>query len=665
MSFLLDPQDEREITNLLSPHDVGFICAQKQPTTKTADNITALESGFFSSDYFTEWASAELEHQKAYDQWHFVRTKDSAVQGKAHLEHLREAAAQAERLGSSKGAKVGQKKPAQRLRTMRKLGRRSPVLESSDCFYGHGQLLEKSATESRVLPLRTERNQHFVDKNPTVVQVQRREWSGQWRIQQVTTPSVGDAPDANLGERFTEKLTSRAVTKIFESGAYVATCHGGFKTFGTLTFDEARRRRVLDGTDLTDDGLAFSPVKFKRNYGMPTTEVAGAFTAVEFVRKRKKYFAINKGLVPWSQDVAGAFTPLWLKPEKPFDIIRAQTSIGQEVSRFVNALKKLFSRGFVESIVERNEDSKLYCPLPRPDFHFLPNREPFHFLWVAECPMNEDGEPNPHVHFLMKWDMPEELFLTWANRIERLWGNGFARLEPIKRPEAAGSYIIKAVGYAAKGDNGDQGLIKGNRYGMAACSRAPAWEALATFEADNMAGIIKELGYKLDQWKKPILRSIARTEKAHEQTIKSAGIAKGKGDEVKVIKLRHRLTRLENQIKQDRQTLKRPDYHASSGNRFSLTFDRHAELRLNQFLSWAVGARGWSMQCRENVDFSDIKEDAKAHYQHEFTRFLDSQCEWKSQLKQSLPAEPCDAEKDAQTAYFYRLWDEHTQLAIH
>ncbi|HHF3091087.1 TPA: hypothetical protein ACPJ1J_004892, partial [Vibrio alginolyticus] len=113
----------------------------------------------------------------------------------------------------------------------------------------------------------------------------------------------------------------------------------------------------------------------------------------------------------------------------------------------------------------------------------------------------------------------------WAKRLEKIWGHGFAKLERIKKPKAAGSYIIKAVGYAAKGENADQGLIKGNRYNIAKCSRAPAWETLASFEAGNMTAIIKELGYKLEQWKKPIKRQIRKLRNAKEQTIKAKAIA--------------------------------------------------------------------------------------------------------------------------------------------
>ncbi|MBV1842593.1 hypothetical protein KSX29_18515, partial [Photobacterium ganghwense] len=67
---------------------------------------------------------------------------------------------------------------------------------------------------------------------------------------------------------------------------------------------------------------------------------------------------------------------------------------------------------------------------------FGPTREAadFHYIWVAECPANDDGEPNPHVHVLLNWAVPQNLFPAWALRLESLWGKGFAHLERIKKP---------------------------------------------------------------------------------------------------------------------------------------------------------------------------------------------------------------------------------------
>jgi len=54
----------------------------------------------------------------------------------------------------------------------------------------------------------------------------------------------------------------------------------------------------------------------------------------------------------------------------------------------------------------------------------------------------------------------------WARGLESLWKNGMVHLEKIKYSQAAGRYLLKAVGYLAKGTNGNQGEISGQRYGV-------------------------------------------------------------------------------------------------------------------------------------------------------------------------------------------------------
>ncbi|MBV1843652.1 hypothetical protein KSX29_23905, partial [Photobacterium ganghwense] len=90
------------------------------------------------------------------------------------------------------------------------------------------------------------------------------------------TPSSA-APDAQQGERFTEKLTKRAVSKIFEAGAYVATCHGGFCTFLTLTFSQAERARIFSSMVEADDVNGdHTPVLITRNMAECVPHIAGA-----------------------------------------------------------------------------------------------------------------------------------------------------------------------------------------------------------------------------------------------------------------------------------------------------------------------------------------------------------------------------------------------------
>ncbi|SEG21687.1 hypothetical protein [Vibrio hangzhouensis] len=599
-------------------------------SSQARNQFTASTCGFFGSN-FLEWESEQAEKLKLAEQLTPYRVKTIS-------EHLREAAAQAGNNSLVKGRKSrteGKKQfyAASRFRNRMKSLEKSlsvPLVFNPEKYHR----APYSATFADVAKgeVRNSNNKRsLADKKPLVkVQLQRRDWSQQTRVQQIVETPAGNAPDQNSGDRFTEKLTSRAVKNIFESGAYVAIKHGGFKTFLTLTFDSARRRRVLDGTDFTSEGLPYSPVEFKQNFADPVKDIAGPYTAFEWYKgKARKPKLMNQ-----NGDIAGDYCPTFARPEKLWQVIGAKTTIGAEVSKLVNALKKLRRRGFKANITERDSQSgRLYCPIPRIEASVLADPSDFHYLWVAECPANDDGEPNPHVHLLMDWDMAPELFIPWAERIEKLWGNGFAKLERIRQPKAAGTYIIKAVGYAAKGSNADQGIIRGNRYNMAACSRAPSWETLASFEAGNMAGIISELGYKLDQWKKPIKRCIKRHQKRLENSIAGMAVAKNKGDITTKNKLQRKIKWLESEIKQASNSLKNQRMHVSANNRFSITFDDNANLRVDQFLRWAAGARGWSMRpLYAEDDLADIRLQAQELYQDDYQTFLERQAYWSALL---------------------------------
>ncbi len=207
--------------------------------------------------------------------------------------------------------------------------------------------------------------------------VLHREWSGQMRAGVFAQPAPGDAPEANTGTRFSDSLTKKAVTKIFEAAAYVATTKGGFSTFLTLTFDDDARQKLFAPDDET--------------------------------------------------------------PE---------TTIGKEVSRFMDGVKKVYQRGMKDCFVtDSHGDASPLCNVTND----IPgNSDDFDYIWVAECPPNEDGEPNPHVHVLLRWRVERHLFRAWAERLENIWGHGFAHLERIKHKEAAGKYIIKAVAMPPK-----------------------------------------------------------------------------------------------------------------------------------------------------------------------------------------------------------------------
>ncbi|MHB1135640.1 MAG: rolling circle replication-associated protein [Coriobacteriia bacterium] len=122
-------------------------------------------------------------------------------------------------------------------------------------------------------------------------------------------------------------------------------------------------------------------------------------------------------------------------PEDRERIATGGLVLGREMRRTLNAMQQRFRREGQES---------------------------FAYVWVAENP----GDDNPHVHLLTNLRVPRRKFAELATWIESLWGHGWVKIERIRKPESAGRYILKAVGYTLKGEGGTQGTVQGNRYGI-------------------------------------------------------------------------------------------------------------------------------------------------------------------------------------------------------
>lgn len=167
-----------------------------------------------------------------------------------------------------------------------------------------------------------------------------------------------------------------------------------------------------------------------------------------------------------------------------------EITIQRETSRFFDSLTKWAARGWRPRYArgkQQTEDGAPFVPLTwrtekQPGFDLK-------YCWIAENPLNEKGERNPHMHVLLNWTVPWELFPAWAARAEkRIWKQGFAHLERLRHSESAGFYMAKAAKYLSKAADGDdQGEVRGNRYGLCAPARAPGWEHIAVYAAAGMA----------------------------------------------------------------------------------------------------------------------------------------------------------------------------------
>ncbi|HHX8450567.1 TPA: rolling circle replication-associated protein [Vibrio diabolicus] len=666
----------------MNQSDLLYIGGAVMPLDRIKNNDASYNAGFLGSKIYSDQEQALLDSGivkkiAIYDRVPNRKSKrERDLQERTDFyksvnylsEHDREAAA---RIAEEYRLVKGRKSPTEKFRhrkdkqirqlmSLSKSLRPKNIVSNTDANFSHDALYEANErSKPSILNQNGKRAKGEPNKIPISMQLMHRSWNETYKFQAVTETPSSAAPAENCGERFSEKLTSRSVSKIFEAGAYTAACHGGFSTFLTLTFTKAQRMAILggmlDGSDCVSMG-SHHPIIYKRNMvtvhpkrdekkvDQPITDIGGEYWLFP-TRDSKRVKVMNQNGI-----IVGPYCDLKQKPKQEFSMEKTlETTIGKEVSRFLDGAKKMYQRGWVaDHTIQIDTDSgQKYCDLTHEKVAKYvqpsdvgPTNQPadFHYIWVAECPANEDGEPNPHVHILLRWTVPEHLFSSWAKRLEKIWGHGFAKLERIKKPKAAGSYIIKAVGYAAKGENADQGLIKGNRYNIAKCSRAPAWETLASFEAGNMTAIIKELGYKLEQWKKPIKRQIRKLRNAKEQTIKAKAIAKKqhKPDEYQN-KLYQRIIRLEKQAEKLSQNIRDRGVHVNTSNRFCITFEgEQAKDKVDNFMLWAAGARGWTLNCRD-VDLSDIKQSADYSYQSAYHRFKDSQAYWRSLLNDPVP----------------------------
>ncbi len=329
--------------------------------------------------------------------------------------------------------------------------------------------------------------------------VEKRDWCGEWRLRMETRPGSDHKTPENSGDRITAMLSERGAKKISESCYWLACKRGGYTTFATLTLsEEARRnlqRRVLQPTgNQSPDG--FTTIKPEIEPAKPKQRpLAPVFDG------ENQHAEANKAAT-----VAAEYTPLFRNPKtadgdretlRPYTPLQTEwvLSVQKEASRFFEAAGQMYRRGWQYQndngeTVRVPGSRALYCVEgedtdKRNGARFTRLkwwREPLDYLWVAENPDRVDQETgeylgeNPHIHLMMRWRVPYRHFQAWAERLEKLWGHGFAHLEKIKDPQKAGAYVAKAAGYLTKGQGkADQGEIRGNRYGISKRARAPGW----------------------------------------------------------------------------------------------------------------------------------------------------------------------------------------------
>lgn len=327
----------------------------------------------------------------------------------------------------------------------------------------------------------------FVDIPGTSVCLDYRSWSGTFRARCVAVTSVTGSPPVHAGPRYTSVLSARGAAALSDSCEFVDRVGVGFRTFITLTLDAEARARLVSRVPVSVGGVvdAFPGTGFRD--AEPRYPILGTLPDSRFyyVVPFAAAFYCN---VSFIRVFCGG-----VAADGPFCRIKwvYESSVQREVSRWCQSLRRMFSRGWVPAYSRRgvvsSPKSGDYCPIVWNSRRVrlpgcLPSDDDLPYCWVAEAPISADGLPNPHIHVLIGWAVPFEVFPCWAARIEKLWGQGFAHLEKLRDSASAGGYIAKAAGYLSKGSrSADQGIIRGNRYGIAKCARAPGFVQISRY----------------------------------------------------------------------------------------------------------------------------------------------------------------------------------------
>ena len=361
--------------------------------------------------------------------------------------------------------------------------------------------------------------------------------------------------------------------------------------------------------------------------------------------------------------VRGGFTTfltLTFAPDARQRIVNGDSTIGAEVARFFDAAQKMYQRGWDAAPFITDTRNGFDCISN--DFEKVPAAtDKLDYIWVAEAPKNDAGEVNPHCHILMRWSVEPHLFRAWANRIENIWGHGFAKLERIRSHKAAGDYLLKALGYLTKGEKGEQGEIRGNRYNISKPARAPGWECIAEFHAQHMAAIIAEVGEKLQRRAAPIRGDIAATKQQIEEAARASAVLKNQGNLTNAATVRQRLAKLEQRLKDNYAQL--AQIPARVNDHYQITFKTPQALA--GFMEWAAGARFWGSVpkiSRLLPPLIDVKrwsagiQKARAKYRHLWPRLEEKAALWPQLLRETWRCEAPETDHQPGIYQEYCQW---------
>lgn len=380
-----------------------------------------------------------------------------------------------------------------------------------------------------------------------------RQWDDTYKLRPQIDPRRITPPTPEAGPRLTETISRNGRRAIDDSARYLASIGKGYRTMLTLTLDTAARQRLAvqqiegDYCDLPSREevtlaqqipariIDTMPQLLDANGGtarVPTlapvstmqAEASRFFDAANKIYGRGMDYQPAKGYTlddgtRWEIECIGEQGRPWLErlPGHPVGVAEVCA-----VSVFENDKGRLVFERKGNAAIPRTVRAAAEAGAPFTLIHY--KLEPLRYCWAAENPKNDKGQDNPHIHVNIDWQVPHEAFRDWAARLESIWGQGFANLQRLRDPAAAGAYLLKAAKYLTKGENEGQGWIIGNRYFVSSTARAPKFQSVAVLPYGQLPLLMAHAA----EHQREALGPLRRARDAAREAIKQATEQKNK-----------------------------------------------------------------------------------------------------------------------------------------
>lgn len=380
-----------------------------------------------------------------------------------------------------------------------------------------------------------------------------RQWDDTWKLRPQIDPRRITPPTPEAGPRLTETISRNGRKAIDDSARYLASIGKGYSTMITFTLDGAARQRVAVQKIEGD----YSDLQSRETVMLADTIPARIIDTMPQLLDKDAGTACQRTLA-------------------------AVTTMQAEASRFFDAANKIYGRGMdytegrdytlddgtrwtINSVDEQGRPLRCRLPghpvgvsevcavsvfendkgrlvferkgnsaIPRPvraaaeagaPFTLVKYQlEPLRYCWAAENPKNDKGQDNPHIHVNIDWQVPLGAFRDWAARLESIWGQGFANIQRLRDPAAAGAYLLKAAKYLSKGTEEGQGWIIGNRYFVSSTARAPKFQSVAVLPYGKLPLLMEHAA----EHQRETLAPLRRARDAAREAIKQATEQKNK-----------------------------------------------------------------------------------------------------------------------------------------